>query len=111
MSERHAKPGLAGSRWMRTRRIEFNKLRATCYARSGAGHGTRDLLVRAPQQNREKSIRAMFFMPQRASKSGAVGARDLTRSVRRGTVNCARGGRGLRVANNLPRQVARQLRP
>src|SRR6516164_11652083 len=56
------------------------------------GHGTRDLLVRAPQQNREKSIRAMFFVAQRASKSGAVGARDLTRSVPRGTVNCARGG-------------------
>src|SRR5262249_13804909 len=45
-----------------------------------------------PRQNREKPIRAMFFVPQRPGKSGAARVRDLTRSVPRGTVNCARGG-------------------
>jgi len=39
-----------------------------------------------PQQNCEKLIRAIFFVPRRAGKSGATRMRDLTRSVPRGTV-------------------------
>jgi hypothetical protein len=71
MSERHREAWLARfAMHADATNIEFNKLRAACL-RPGAGH-LRDLLVVHPQQNCEKPIRAIFFWPQRAGKSGAA---------------------------------------
>jgi hypothetical protein len=65
MSEGHREAVSAISRRTRTRRIEFNKLRATCYVRLvkcylTAGH-VRDLLIRAPTTKLRKTDSRYLF--------------------------------------------------